>query len=236
MAIGTPVTLGTATNGVGSTTTLTTTAAVAAGDLIIAVIYVPDATQSLSTVTDTAGNTYVIDVSKRHTTDTARYIAIASCLNAIAMAAGGTITWTTTGSVSGIKGVTAATVSGVAASSALDKTSTNDGSSTTWSTGSSGTLSQADEIAFGLAFSLQSATSNTPDAGWTELADFSPQSGRRLVLEHQVVSATTALNAGGTVGNAVWVGALATYKAAAARGAQPILRRPHSGLYMRRRT
>lgn len=65
MAIGTPTGIGstqTASN-VGASVALTTTAAVVAGDSIIVVVASNTTSRTLSSVTDSAGNTYSIDVS-----------------------------------------------------------------------------------------------------------------------------------------------------------------------------
>lgn len=210
MAIGTPVTLGSATiGGTPTTLTLTTAAAVTAGDSIVVAIYIPSATTTLSSVTDSAGNTYAIDIQYKHTGQPRR-VCLASCHNATALASGGTITATMSAATSGSKGISALTCSGLQTSSTLDKTASDEGSSTTWATGSTGTLTQADELAVGFAASV-SGTASTTTSPWVELEDFSSQ---RNVLVYQVVSATTALNAGGTWGNAVWVGVISTYKGA----------------------
>ncbi len=216
MAIGTPTHLGHTTSGGGlpNTIPLTTAADVATGDLVNVCVYLPDATSTLASVSDTAGNTYVVDEAIRHPTDTSRYIAMASCRNAVAMATGGTITATLSSGIgAAIKEIIAATVP-FDNDTALDKHSNNSGSSTTWSTGSTGTLTVADQIAFAYGWSL-SSTANAPDAGWTELVDYANNS-RRHVHVYQVVSATTALNAGGTWGNNEWLGIIATYREAPA--------------------
>lgn len=215
MSIGVPNALGTInTSAIGSiNTTLTTTAAVASGESIIVAINYPHATAILSSVSDTVGNIYTIDESLRHPTDTARYIAMASCHNAIALPSGSTITAVSNISVAAIRTLTAISVSGLATSSTKDKSSSDAGNSTTWATGSTGTLSQQNEIAIAFAMSL-AATANTPISGWTEITDFAPQAGRRCVLQYQIVSSNSALNAGGTWATGVWIGIIATYKSA----------------------
>ncbi len=220
MAIGTPVTIGSnAATGINSATlVLTTTAAVSAGDQIVVLIYVASNSIAFSSVTDSVGNTYTIDAMKAHTSS-ARRIGIASARAATTLPLGGTITLTIASSSSANKGIAAVSVSGLEATGYVDATSTNEGTGTGWSTGSSGTLAQADEIAIACAYS-GTTTANAPAGAWLELYDFTAGS-QRNAMEYQIVAATTALDAGGTWGNSNWAGVLATYKGVSANVTVP---------------
>lgn len=211
MAIGTPVSLGSQASTTNvSTTVLTTSAGVTAGDSIIVQFGMDSSTRTLSSVTDSAGNTYNIDQGG---STTGRRMYIASCHNANALASGQTITATTDAATSSQRTVSAFTVSGLATSSTLDKVNNNSGTSATWTSGATGTLSQADELAVGACWH-QSANAHTPDSGWSEAFDIS--SGlRRHVVQYQVTSATTSLTAGATnspSSSGSYAAAIATYK------------------------
>lgn len=214
MAIGTPLTLGSFNVGGSATTvTLTTTADAPAGHAIIVGVYAASTTISLSSVTDSAGNTYVIDASRIPAT-LARRVYIASCLNPVNLPLGGTITATYSASLSGIKNITALTCSGLKLTGAFDQTSGNDANSNTWSTGTTPTLSQADELAVAFACS-SSGTASTTSAPFTELADFSTN---RCVMAYNITSATTGIGASGTWGSNEWGAVIATYREGGASG------------------
>jgi hypothetical protein len=211
MAIGTPVSLGfsqIATTGALALASVT----VAAGDAIIVAVHVGSASITITGVSDTAGNTYTQSVHLLPATS--QHIYLFSCPNASALS-GGTITAATSGTTSSQRAMHAVSVSGLATSSLLDKTSTNESASgPVWSTGSTGTLAQAEEIAVAVGY-VNASTANTPDSGWTESLDTQISTNRRFVVEYQVVSSTSALNAGGTAGSAAWGAIIATYKGAA---------------------
>jgi hypothetical protein len=214
MSIGTPALIGSgASTGSDGSLTFGVTAAVAAGSsVVIAVDLVRNASTGLG-ATDSKGNTYTVNVTKFGTSDLLG--AILSAHNVAALTTSDTITVTYPNAFYE-KRVQAYSVTGLAASSTLDKTASNNANSSAWSSGSTGTLSQADEIAFAFGVLGTTAASN-PDAGWTELFDFSNTSLNRLVFQYQIVSATTALNGGGSFagGSVPWAGMIATYKAAA---------------------
>lgn len=216
MAVGTPTTLGnTVVGGTPGTLPHVTTAAVTSGDSIIVGVYIPSATTTLVSVTDTAGNVYTIDHQYKHSAQPRR-VCLASCHGAIALPLGGTITATMSAVTSGTKGICALTCAGIRGNAtALDQTGEAEGSSATWSSGASGVLERADELAVAFAASA-SGTASTTDAGFTELEDFNTQ--RNLLAYKQCVD-TTSVTASGTWANAVWVGVIATYKGLTPGGA-----------------
>lgn len=202
--------LGTAGGG-GATAVLTTTASAPAGGSIIVSVTLAGTTAAMVGVTDSAGNAYSIDVEYR--AGPRAHVALASCHGALALAAGGTITVTASEAVD--KGMMALSVSGLATAAARDKTASNGGSGSGWATGSTGTLSQADELAVGTAVSL-SEVQSTPAATWTEIADFlAGDEERRSTVVYKVLSATSAVEASGTWAADSWAAAIATYGTAA---------------------
>lgn len=109
-------------------------------------------------------------------------------------------------------------VSGTA-SSPLDKTSVNSAtSSNAYTTGSTGTLSNASEIAFA-NFSIQngSAVTINEPSGFTNLSvNTAATTAGQGSMDYEVVSATTALNANwGSSGNVPngWAAVIATFQA-----------------------
>jgi hypothetical protein len=105
--------------------------------------------------------------------------------------------------------------SGVATSAPLDKAPAGQNNqAATWTSGSTGTLSQASEIAIGCVYIDGSPV--TPGSPWTELA-LVDESGYYLAVGYQVVSATTALTYNGTTSGSDYYGScIITLKAAAA--------------------
>lgn len=225
MAIGTPVGLGSAVSGVNAATVqMTTTAAVAAGESIFVHGFITN--QLPTSVTDSVGNTYVVDVQLSANPGVQHADFIASCLNPAALPSGGTITATWPTASASLKTIGAMKSSGILSSAALDETATNSGSSAAWSVGPTATLDQAGELALYAVSNRADATANTPGAGWTDVLDFNTGS-RRLAFGYQIVSATTALTASGTMGNNSWVAVLATYMGdASAPPVPPILVTP----------
>jgi hypothetical protein len=89
--------------------------------------------------------------------------------------------------------------SGLLTSSVVDKAPAGvNGSGTSWSSGSTGTLSQASELAVGVVCGQGSGSLTTPGSPWTELAVLS-NGNADLAVGYQVVSATTALTYNGTI-------------------------------------
>lgn len=224
MAYGAPVFLGENQTGIGSVAgvTITTVAAIAVGDLVLVAAYMPDdgnaARPTVLSVTDSGGNTYAVSVTKRHSTSGDRYLIMAACLGASnAVAIGGTITVTMTSNTASFKHAIACKSSGVAAS-LVDKTATSEGAGTPWSSGSTGTLADGNEIAFGFATGRGNFSSgtpaNTPNTGWTEVAN-TYQSNIEYVLQYKILSGdTSAQNPGGAWDSAYtwWLAAVATYR------------------------
>ncbi len=157
MAIGTPVSIGTTQNKTaGTTTVLTTTAAVPAGALI-GIWYSVDgdganANGEIESVTDSAGNTYVVgEAVSQGTTNAGVAGGIYYAKNATSLASGSTITLNWTGASSpAAKSVSAFYVEGIDTTSPLDVIGTATGTSTTPSVSTSATTTQADVLTIGI--------------------------------------------------------------------------------------
>jgi hypothetical protein len=95
----------------------------------------------------------------------------------------------------------------------IDKFATSSGSSTAPTSGSSGTLTQAEEHA--IAFIVDAAAGGVPAwaAPWSSnvVANVQGGAGARISAAYQIVNATTALTASGTITSAAWsVGEITT--------------------------
>jgi hypothetical protein len=98
--------------------------------------------------------------------------------------------------------------SGVKTSGAVDKSNTGNGTSSPWSSGSTGTLTQASEIAVGVVGDLDSTNSSVtitgPSSPWNNEAQVGfvngiTGTGQAQMSGYQIVNATTALTYSGTV-------------------------------------
>lgn len=183
-------------------------AGVAAGNSII-ISAVGNAAHVITGVTDSAGNTYAVDVTNVAGSGN----AIASAHNVNALTSGQIITVTM--SASGDIAAIASEFSGLATSGTLDKTATGTGTSTTPATSATATTSQADELLIGSVI-WSNNTTFTQGASYTLVAqDQSTVNVRGNAQEYQIVSASGAYIADGTLSvSRQWAAAIATYKAA----------------------
>lgn len=169
-------------------------------------------------VTDSLGNTYQLAIAKNdfNVNDCAIYYA--------ENITGGACTLTVNpAAVAGWYGAYAAVEhSGLLTSGSLDKTQTNADSARPVSTGSTGTLTQANEVVAAVMTIAATQTTMTIDnAGFTEEfeeLDFSghnPGEG-----DSKIVAATTAVNVSWTISptDAVWSACIATFKGVDAGG------------------
>jgi hypothetical protein len=198
MAIGTPVSLGTQTTSGGSfntnTITLTTSAAIVAADLVVVDIQIANTSVlTVSSVSD-GTNTYSKAVAQDNAgTDNHEIWYVA---NAAAKATSSTITVTMSGSGDSSNGATieAFRVTGITATTPLDQTQKQ--SATTASpTVTTGTLSQAVEIAFGASWRGNGTPTYTEASGFSNLVNaLTVGNGNgKASVAYQIVAATTAL-------------------------------------------
>lgn len=217
MAVGTPVALGYADNTATSTTVvLTTTGASVAGDSIIVVLFNGSSTPTFSSLTDSVGNTYATDFTQSGAGAGAGSLWILSCHNASVLGVGATMTATWSSAQTQNRGIYAFAVSGLANTPKDKAVGQAVANNANWNSTSSGTLSQADELAVGALYS-SSGSSSTVGGGFTELRDGQTVDLNHFVVQYLITAATTAVTASGTTGSGAsdWSAALVTYKASA---------------------
>ena len=125
-------------------------------------------------------------------------------LNAPSGQTGITVAGSSLSVVSSDGGVDVVEVSGLALSSALDKAISNNAANSTYSSGSSGTLAQADEFVIGVADGVSLSNAS----GWTAIGT---ANGR--ATGYKIVSSTAAQTYTGTAGAPGWCANLASFKA-----------------------
>ena len=211
MTISTPVQIGTATSTTSTTTlVITTGTASPAGACIVVAIGWVNVSTTLSSVTDSAGNTYTIGTLATGTL-TRGYFAFSA--NALALPSSGTITFTTAAAVT-IKGACAVSVVGLSSAPADTEGAGATGASTA-PTITSAALAQPDEIVFGFTVvNSGNLDAFTQASGFTANANALP-SGCAVRSGYQIVSATTAVTYAPTLGTSrTWVTQIKTFKAA----------------------
>lgn len=201
-------------NGNGVNNYATGAIAVSAGNLLVVNVSVALGS-SVSSLVDTAGNTFTLMTSATSNGKQMFQYAAENCLGNAANVATVTLGGSEIGSIQQHE------FSGIATASAKDKTTTGtESSSTTHATGTTGALSQADEVVVvgGMgAFGSAGAPSNT-DGAYTLISAANGANNEKFITAYQIVSATTAVTYNGwsstSVGEASTV--LVTYKGAAA--------------------
>lgn len=202
------------TNTTGSTSTTSTSAfasANTAGNAIIVAIANDGSSGSVTSVTDTAGNTYTRAIEEPSSGDTVS-CEIWYCLNVKAQASN--VVTANQGFNDGV--IWAQEWSGLATSSGLDQTKGAKGTATAASTGASSTTMQASELVF-VAGELDVSGSNSLSVG-SGYSNFNSASSGTVIgaIESKVVSATGAQTGAMTssASGVTWRLALATFKAA----------------------
>lgn len=218
MAIGTPTSIGSATeNSADTNVALTLAAAVSIGDLIV-VAFAADENRAPSSITDSKSHTYQLDKTITNSVlaiFSGRFISLYSTVCTSAMTTSDTITATHDGAGGTVKTVCAFKVSGSWNASRLDKTASGTGSTAAWSSGATAATAVADELVVGAsAITDTVARTSTPGTGYTELFDrFDTDLG--TTVEYKIVAATGAQTADGTWSAAnQWAAVVATYKEA----------------------
>lgn len=221
----------------GATETVTTTASIAAGHLIVVSVSGANVgdTSNLTSVTDSAGNTYV---SGGFTCDPGQntLTAVWYAANCLALASGSTVTVTFHAALlsSGESWQIAVDdISGAATSTVTDGTTArNSQTGATWDTRTGGTTdlttTNANDLLWvaagvnqGAPLALTNANS-LPSSGWTSQAAISGGAGNnnQLVTAYQVVSSTGTYRGGGTAtaGNNGTSAVIVAFKAAGGGG------------------
>jgi hypothetical protein len=208
--IGTPTSIGSATNsgGGGTTLAITTTGAVSIGDHVILGIG-HEVNSAITSVVDTRSNTWQQDNTRSESTNVAN-VKIWSCKVTTAIQTSDTITITFTSGQT-TREAHAFSVSGLASSSWLDQIGGANGFGAAPS-GVTPATTQADELVFGVVRYDNAADTFTAGSGFTELTAVSTASDTTS-FEYKIVAATGAQTINGTFGgNQSFALAGATYK------------------------
>lgn len=192
MAIGTPTSLGGNRVQNASTLSITTTAPITAGSLVVVAIGLRTGSISVSSVSD-GTNTYTFGLRQTESTNVACelwYVA-----NAAAVGSSASLTANFSGSASSV-GMYAVQVSGVATTSPLDSASASSDSFGSSPTVTTGTLSLPNEIVFGVnaVFGNGTTITYTESSGFTNIINeegFSTNSNVGLSIGYNIVSATS---------------------------------------------
>lgn len=223
----------------GTTLVLTVPAAgVTAGNsIIISVVYdfscyssLPSLTNQISSIVDSAGNSYIRDASNDNANPAASDCAsstatirteVWSVQNIAALSSGNTITLTWSAAVVA-KAANASEFSGIAPISPLDRSSSSTGTSTAPASSTTTTTSQAKEVLIGIIavegplgdiFTAgTNYTANPPTADGT--TGGATASNVTVYPEYRIVSSTGAYSSSGTLGaSRNWIDSILIYKA-----------------------
>lgn len=206
MAIGTPVAIGVTAAAVASGSSFTTTANASAGSLIVVALWNRTMTEAITSVTDSAGNTYT-----RAAANTTLVQELWYCANCLNLPSGGTITATTPTDSYHANAIAA---SGVAAASPVDVTSlSNNVASQTSVSLASGTLAASNEMLVGMTrIAAGSYGTYTQASGFTASAS----SLARAAFAYRVVTSNASVTYGPSWVNAQTTsGLLVSFKVAA---------------------
>lgn len=199
-------------NSTASTQVYTMVAAIPVGALIIVVGgSTSPGGGSLSSVSDSKGNTYAVNSSQGNGSNTIAGVAMAPCT--VALAAADTITLTWSGSATGHGAAVGQITNPLTnTSAAFDVQNSAQGTSSTPSA-TTATLNQVNEIAIG-AVASNNTTTGTQDAAFTTIANLTFAAASKLLIAgYKIVAATTAVTYAPTLPASVaWAEALATYK------------------------
>jgi hypothetical protein len=201
-----------------SSIAITTNTAIAIGDTVIVDYVGSTTTSAVSSVTDTAGNTYTVLADYAGTQ--ASRVAVAACQATAAMAVGGTIT-VNLAAASGIRGASAHTYTGGTITQDVTAV-TGSGNSTSPSVGPTATTTQAATMTFAVFGVSQGAStvSFSAGTGYTPLNGASTSGGstnRASEPEHKINAATGTQTANGTLSPSAfpWDGVAVVLRAAA---------------------
>lgn len=165
--------------------------------------------KTLSSITDSVGNPWVIDAIATAAPNFTG-VSLASAQIATPITTGDTITlsWTETGSFWTL--IQVQEVAGLATFSVFDKTTSGFGNSAAYASGTTAALSQADELVMAYLY-IPGALGWTEEVGYTRVSSADNNSGG---LQYKIVAATTGVSASEALGGSGnWGILLGTYKA-----------------------
>jgi hypothetical protein len=173
-----------------------------AGDLNVVVIGLDNATSTITSVTDTAGNIYQVAAPLKRSAGNSEAIYYAK--NVLP---GPDMITVTLNTATPFVDVRAAEYSGIDTTNPFDVTASGSGRSTAPNSGSVATTF-ANELLVGGGTTM--GNFKTPGSGYTSRIITSPDAD---ILEDRIVSATGSYSASGTTNNANWVMQLVTFRA-----------------------
>ena len=215
MAIGTPTTIGTNTLD-GDAVTLTTSATVPSGALVVVCVgWGNDVARTLSSV-DGGGLTWVIDHQQPFSGALEWGFAVVSAQAPAGLASSTVLSTTFSGTIFGSL-IAGSYTTGLDTVAPVDVHDGAGGSSDPWDTTAT-TTTVADTLVIGGCF-RNGANTNTPSGGATELHDFQlPVEDWAQCTEYKILSATASTSLTGTwtvaAGVPDWSAAFVAYKAA----------------------
>ena len=199
----------------GTTLTITVPATgVARGDTIILFAGTSGSNNAVSTVTDSRGNAYTVDV-RRSSTASSVNTNIVSAPVTTALVGGDTIKVTFNDTMS-IRLALATQWRGLATTGRLDRTATSQSSGTSLSSGTTGATTQASELVLGSFSAGENATftaTGGATAFATQLRASLGSTFRTQWQSYRIVSAKGTYSATGTASrSSLYAGAIATYR------------------------
>lgn len=214
--ISAPVSIG--TNAAASTQTNTITTAVACpvgGTVFVATHFLKSTTISVSTTTDSAGNTYarVVQAGWNATNNDNQELWFAPVTSNLAISATIVTTLSATPTAANPWPAVAACATAGLISAPLDKTISTKYepcTSCTMASGSSTTLTQANELVIGALGFYNSTPTITEGSGFTQTVDLNAgaPNNLRAHIAHQIVAATTAINYQPSINTTVFGGSM----------------------------
>ncbi len=200
-----------------SSTTVSIGSSVTAGNSIIVTIAIDYDNSGSVSCSDSRGNSYTVDVDQIYSS----YVRtiVCSAHNVTALSSGDTITVSHPSAAP--RAVSVHEFSGLAPTGTLDRTASATGSSSSFSSGSTSTTTQADELLIGAIGTDGRITDTfTPGSGYTALTRAGTNStgmwatNNTINPEYRIVSSTGSYVADGTNSTSRrWAATIATYKA-----------------------
>lgn len=187
-----PVQLGTAGGGASATYVITTGVDCPAGSLIVIGVARSSATETISSIVDTAGNTYT---NAQDISGTAVRLGVRYCPGCLHLSAGSTITVTLSDALA-IGAISAFYIPGmVQNTTALDAapSGTTGIAATSASAVATGTLAQSAEVIVGTLATAGATSAFAPGTGFTSIGGLS-QTGVSINLAYQVVASTSTVS------------------------------------------
>lgn len=192
----------------GTTLTLTTTQAVAAGRRVVLGAGYSSAPGVTVSAKDSASNSYTVDARKDNATSTGTTGAVVSSTLAAPLPSGSTITLTVSATVT-YRLAVAYAYSGI---TAKDQSATATGTSTGPSSGTTATTAAANELVFGVTVYGSGTAGHTAGPGLTELVELHAGT-KGLAIDERIVAATGSYVDSGTLSSSViWTDSMVTYR------------------------